>query len=461
MIGFLLTLASLVGTMLATRRSLGHGLGALLLVGYSYGILRARFADGFSHFMFDAAVAGLYLAVLTGRMRKMRFGHDGQVLRLWVKVLMVWPLCTMLLSPFFDSQHFFIQLVGLRVAILLLPLMAIGARMTEEELDSLGTWVLWLNAVAFLFALAQLAIGVEAFFPRNAVTTVLYLSNDVGEERALRIPAVFNTSHAYGGTMLLSLPLLVRRWQRLSSGWSRVFTGAVLAASVLGIFICAARSPVAQLVLILALLLAVAGVSLRLLASVTGMAVVVGFIVAANPRFQRFATLEDTHYVSDRVALSVNTNLFDVISNHPLGNGLGSAAGTSIPFFLSHLARPQYGLENEFARIAMEQGLIGLVLWVLFLGWLFTRLPPRRRGGSLIAERMMWATVLTVWATAVMGTGTLSSIPGTTFLLLWMGIIVGTRRPAPVAQRRPVVPQAPVPPVPVAAPPTGLSEGHA
>jgi hypothetical protein len=462
MIGLGLTLLAIVGTLLATRRSLGHGLGVLLLVGYFYGILRARFPDGFSHFMFDGAVAGLYVAVLTGRKRKMRFGHDGQVLRLWVKALMVWPLCTMLLSPFFDSQHFFIQLVGLRMAILLLPLMAIGARMTEEELDSLGEWVLWLNVVAFLFALLQLRFGVEPFFPQNAITMILYMSNDVGDERALRIPAIFNTAHAYGGTMLLSLPLLVRRWQRLSSAWSRVLTGGVLLASVLGLFICAARSPVVQLVAILGMLLFVTGLSLRLLAGVTGLVVVVSLVVAANPRFQRFLTLENTRYVTDRVSWSVNASLFDVLSNYPFGNGLGSAAGTSIPFFLTHLARPQFGLENEFARIAMEQGLIGLVLWVFFLGWLFTRLPPRRRGGSLVAERMMWATVLTMWATAVMGTGMLSSIPGTTFLLLWMGIIVGTRRPAPVQQTRPVAPKAPAPQGPVtASPPAGLSEGRA
>ncbi|MGZ3461099.1 MAG: hypothetical protein ACXU86_21640, partial [Archangium sp.] len=214
MIGAGLTLLAIVSTYLVTRRSLGHGLGALLMSGYFYGILRARYPDGISHFIFDSAVAGLYLALLTGRKRKMRVGQDGVVLRYWVRVLMVWPLCTMVLSPFFDSQPFFIQLVGLRVAILLLPLMAIGAKLTEEELDSFGEWGLWLNAVAFAFALLELRLGVETFFPQNAVTTILYNSNDVGAERALRIPSVFNTAHAYGGTMLLSLPLLVRRWQR-------------------------------------------------------------------------------------------------------------------------------------------------------------------------------------------------------------------------------------------------------
>lgn len=444
MIGLVLTLLSIAGAWLATRRSLGHGLGAVLLVGYFYGILRARFPDGFSHFMFDGAVAGLYAAILLRRKRKMRYGHDGQVLRLWVRVLMVWPLFTMVLSPLFDSQHFFIQLVGLRVAILLLPLIAIGAQLTGEEVDSLGEWVLWLNLVAFLFALLELSLGVEAFFPQNAVTYLLYMSNDVGSERALRIPAIFNTGHAYGGTMLLSLPLLVRRWQRRPS--SRVLTVVALVASLLGIFLCAARSPVVQLLGILGLVVLVVGLSWRMLASIGALAVVVGFVVLSNPRFQRFLTLENTDYVTERVSWSVNTSMLDVLTQYPLGNGLGSAGGTSIPFFLMDLARPQHGLENEFGRIAMEQGLIGLVLWVLFLCWLFTRLPPRRKGSSLVAERMMWATVLVMWGTAIIGTGLLSSIPGTALLLLWMGIVVGTRRPAPVA--RAAVAVKPSPPAP-------------
>ena len=433
MMGFGLTLLAIVATFLATRRGLGHGLGALLLFGYFYGILRARFPDGLSHFIFDGAVVGLYAALLSSRGRPMRVGHDGQVLRLWLKVLMVWPLCTLLLSPFFDSQHFFIQVVGLRVAIFLLPLMVIGARLTEEELDSLGEWLLWLNLAAFCFALLELWLGVEPFFPRSAVTTLLYMSSDVGPEGALRIPSIFNTGHAYGGTMLVSLPLMVRRWQRVRSG--RFLTGLALVGSVLGLFICAARSPVVQLVAIGALLLLVTRLSMKLLGGMTALAVSVGAVVLYNPRFQRFLTLEDTDYVTTRVSWSVNTSLLDVITTYPLGNGLGSAAGTSIPFFLMGLARPQYGLENEFARIAMEQGIIGLLLWVLFLGWLFTRLPPRRRGGSLVAERMMWATVVVLWGTAVIGTGLLSSIPGTALLLLWMGAVVGTRRPASVTRR--------------------------
>jgi len=436
MVGLLLTLLAIGGTWAATRRGLGHGLGALLLFGYFYGILRARFPDGFSHFIFDGAVAGLYLELLTGRRRRPgRLGRDGQVLRLWVKVLMVWPLCTLVLSPFLNAQHFFIQIVGLRVAIFLLPLVAIGARLDEEELDTLGEWVLWLNLTAFGFALMELVVGVEFFFPRNAVTYLIYLSNDVGAERSLRIPAVFNTGHAYGGTMLVSLPLLVRRWQRRPSG--RLLTTAALVATLLGLFICAARSPVVQLIAILGLVLVFTRVSPKLLAGLAVLGLMVGYVVMNNPRFQRFTTLEDTDYLVERVSWSLNASLWHVISNYPLGSGLGSASGTSIPFFLADLAKPQLGLENEYARIALEQGLIGLVLWLFFIGWLATRLPPRRREGSLLADRMMWATVLVMWGTAFIGTGLMSSIPGTTFMLLWMGTIVGVRRPVPVARPSP------------------------
>ncbi|PTL81836.1 hypothetical protein [Vitiosangium sp. GDMCC 1.1324] len=430
MMGLLLTVLALVSTYGVTRlKGVGHGLGVLFLFGYFYGMLRARFPDGLSHFIFDAGVMGLYLAFFTKRSKSVRLGRDGQALRLWVKALMVWPLCTLVLSPLFDSQHIFIQFVGLRMAILLLPLMLIGLRLEAEDLDRLGTWLLWLNLVAFGFALLELALGIEPFFPRNASSYIIYISRDVGEEGLPRIPATFNSAHAYAGTMLMSLPLLVRRIGRSKAG--RLLTFATLGTSVLGIFICAARSPVVQLVAIGGLLLLVTRLSVKLLGGMLVVGVLVGLIVSANPRFQRFSTLDDTDAVTDRVSLSVNTSVFDVVTTYPLGNGLGSAAGTSIPFFLSHLAKPQVGFENEFARVAMEQGFIGLVLWLGFLAWFLIKLPPRRRKEQVVANRMMWATVVVMWMTALIGTGLLASVPGSALLLLWMGTLIGMRRPVP------------------------------
>src|SRR4029453_9775092 len=59
--GLVLCAAGLISTWLATRRSLGHGLGLLLAIGSAYGIVRANVFDGFIHFLFDASVLGLYL----------------------------------------------------------------------------------------------------------------------------------------------------------------------------------------------------------------------------------------------------------------------------------------------------------------------------------------------------------------------------------------------------------------
>ena len=72
--------------------------------------------------------------------------------------------------------------------------------------------------------------------------------------------------------------------------------------------------------------------------------------------------------VSERIGESVNDSFFDVISQHPLGRGL-AGGGTSIPYFLREDREPAQIIENEYARIALEQGLPGLMIWLLFLVW--------------------------------------------------------------------------------------------
>ena len=71
--------------------------------------------------------------------------------------------------------------------------------------------------------------------------------------------------------------------------------------------------------------------------------------------------------------------------DYPFGAGMGSAVGTSIPYFLADVAPEQIGLENEFSRILVDQGWFGLGGWLAFVGWLYVRPPPAGRrlpGGS-------------------------------------------------------------------------------
>ena len=151
---------------------------------------------------------------------------------------------------------------------------------------------------------------------------------------------------------------------------------------------------------------------------------VVAAVAAAalsNARFQRFKTLDDTDYVSERIAGSVNRGFWEILVEYPMGNGLGGG-GTSLPYFLAGQVRNPIAMENEYARILAEQGVIGLVLWLAFLTWFFQRRKVAFASGPWsTARRITWCLTGIGFATAWIGTGILTSIPGTALLMLGMG----------------------------------------
>ena len=89
-------------------------------------------------------------------------------------------------------------------------------------------------------------------------------------------------------------------------------------------------------------------------------------------RFQRFMTLSDTEAVGERIAGSVNRGFWDLVVEYPMGNGMGGG-GTSMPYFLQGHVRNPVGMESEFSRILLEQGIIGLVIFITFALWAATR----------------------------------------------------------------------------------------
>src|SRR5215813_4182842 len=177
--GLILCIAGLFGARHLVRRSVGDGLGFLLLVGSLYGLARARFLDGFAHFWFDAAVLGAYWGGLSSVLRVQREG--ARSLRGWVLALCGFPLLLILVSPFVDSQPVLIQLVGLRPAALFVPLILFGAAMNLEQWLRFSRWAAWLAVFCAVIAVAELVFGVDTFFPLSDVTSILYASMDVGE----------------------------------------------------------------------------------------------------------------------------------------------------------------------------------------------------------------------------------------------------------------------------------------
>jgi len=292
-----------------------------------------------------------------------------QTLKPWVELLMLWPIILF----FIPIQNLLVQVIGLRGNIFLLPFLFIGAWLDHEERYQLALWLAAFNIAAFVFAGIEFFVGVEHFFPRNEVTYLIYKSKDIAGYTAYRIPSLFNNSHAYAGAMVVTLPLLLGALlQRHNSTLAGKILAVALATSLLGIFLTGARLPV----VIAGVVVLVATFSIRTrVGYAAGWLIIllaVGWVVAGEERLQRFTNLSDTDAVTERIGWSVNMSLFELAEEHPFGNGLGGG-GTSMPYWMQREVQNPIGIENEYGRIMLEQGILGLVMWLSFVVWVLVR----------------------------------------------------------------------------------------
>ncbi len=423
-----LVISSFLITYLLGRQSAGLGLASVIWIGGIYGIIRANNLDVATYFMYDAAVLAIYLVQLPNMTVASRRTN---ALRGWTIVLLGWPMIYFGIG-FVFPQHPLIQLVGLRAAIWFVPFIMVGAQLTLQDFKVLAIAIAGLNLVSFAFAVAEFYLGIEMFFPRNAATEILYLSKDVAEHTAYRIPATFTSPASYGGYLVAGFPFLIARLaSRGISIPERLLMLAALGSAMVGVFMCGSRSPVVGL----AFMFIVAGVLLRrrleilvLMFAVLGLVV---YQVLQEERLQRIESLADTEATLHRVGSSARLGIFDVIGEYPFGVGLGGAFGTSIPSFLAQYQPVQIGAENELARIALEQSIIGVIFWLSFVFWIVRR---RFFGRNDLALRLLAAYVVYCWATSFLGAGLLSAIPQTAMLLSYMGVCAISWRPSPTAQ---------------------------
>lgn len=441
----ILCLASFGICYLAARRSLLNGLIVVFAIGYAYGITRANVPETYSHFIFDSGVIGLYLAQLFRKLSPVE-AYKISHLRPWLEFLIAWPLLLFLIP----MQDWLIQFVGLRGNIFLLPFILFGARLEPADRYRLALWIAGLNLVAFSFAVSEYILGLERFFPHNPVTELIYISKDLVGHTAHRIPAIFANAHSYGGTMVISMPLLIGAViQRRKSSLHFQLLVLGIAAALIGILMSAARIHF----LIAGILIIVTMFSLgSKFGYVLGwliLLVVIGWSISGEERLQRFMELRDPNSVVERVSWSINMGFFEVAAQYPFGNGLGGG-GTSIPYFLRSRITNAVAIENEYGRIMLEQGILGLLMWLAFIFWLLTQGDKNPFDPWHLGRRLAWTACTVFFLSAVIGTGLLTSIPQTSLFLLMVGWI-GARQPkaessqAPSyyssVERRPAAPQ--------------------
>jgi hypothetical protein len=424
-----LCVASFVVCFHAARASLVAGLCAVLGIGYTYGIVRANLPDGFSHLFFDAGVLGLYVAQLWRRQPVWQ-GIRSEELRNWIFVLMAWPV----LLFFSLRQDPLIQIVGLRGNIFLLPFIVFGARLTGDDVYKLALWLSLCNLAAGVLAAVQFVVGVEPFFPQNAVTEIIYRSKDLADYTAYRIPSSFSSAHAYAGTMVMSIAVIAGAWVQPHYGkWQGRLMAAALLMSMLGVFMSATRVNA----LILFALVITTIFSGRLPGAYRFRYLIVlaavGYLVAGQERMQRFTTLQDPEFLSERLVGSVNLTFVELARRYPMGNGLGGG-GTSVPYFLQNRIRNVATMENEYARILLELGIPGLLMWMVFLVWVFTRRHIRRADMFNFGRRLAYVACACTFAMGLLGVGLFTSVPATTLTFLLTGwFVVREVRAAPVA----------------------------
>lgn len=400
-----------------TRRSARLGLLAVFFWGVFYGILRANYLDLFTHFIFDASLLSFYAVYpwkLEAKDRK-----ELAELHAWFYVLVGWAVVV----AFFPFQHPLITLVGFRGNVFFLPMLLVGARLTHRDLFFFATGVAILNLAALGFGFAEYAVGVQKFYPFNAVTQIIYNSNDVAGHRYLRIPATFVTAHAFGGCMASTIPLLFGAWsQPAAKGLFKLLFALGLVAAAIGVLLSSTRVNFlfAALLAVAAVLTAKMSTGNRFLL-VAALALIT-LLAAGNERLSRFKSLGESGAMTDRLGGSVNRTFWEIAAEYPMGNGLGGG-GTSVPFFLAPLVNRPVGLESEYSRIMLEQGIPGLILWLVFFVRIVTGSRVLDRSAWKSGRILAWFQVCFSLVSGAIGLGLMTAIPQSLFFLLYLGWI--------------------------------------
>jgi hypothetical protein len=122
-----------------------------------------------------------------------------------------------------------------------------------------------------------------------------------------------------------------------------------------------------------------------------------------------------------------------------MGNGLGGG-GTSIPYFLAPSVNRPVGAENEYARILLEEGIIGLVIWSAFAIWFMTNRSTFVKDDWFAGRRMAWWLSTFALVSASLGIGLLSSVPNSFLFLLMVGWAGVKPKPEQVSAPRAIRP---------------------
>jgi hypothetical protein len=90
----------------------------------------------------------------------------------------------------------------------------------------------------------------------------------------------------------------------------------------------------------------------------------------------------------------------------------------------------------------LEQGIIGLLLWIAFIVWYFFNRVTFFKDDWLTGRRMAWYLCLLIFLIGAIGIGTLSSVPNSFLFLVFLGWTSVRPLSAPALAQSPMRPAA-------------------
>jgi hypothetical protein len=229
--------------------------------------------------------------------------------------------------------------------------------------------------------------------------------------------------------MLITIPLLIGGLlQEYARGWHKLVLIGGLLAGLGGIVLTGTRTNLVQAGLLVMIVLSFKGINKTIKTGLLVLSASGILFMVNSPSFSRMKTVLDSETYSSRIGVSVNRSFFEVVTEYPFGNGLGGG-GTSIPFFLVNQLRNPVSVENEYARIALEQGIVGLLIWISFILWFILRPSWPREHGWARCQILYRIMLVFSFLTSLIGTGMLTAIPASFVFLLLIGWV--STAPAP------------------------------
>lgn len=275
-----------------------------------------------------------------------------------------------------DVENWLVAAIGVKIWLFYLPLIFLAYSMLKSRLDlirllRLMVGIAWIPCVIGIFQwLASMNFGYQTtmttFYGDAAEgATQGFVSFDVGGD-FFRIPSTFTfVTQYFGYTLAMIVPSYTLMKMDISRNWRR-FATATLGLVILASFMSGARAAYLFVPVLLTLIYLLEGEFMGMLkiAIVLPLALLMAMAIAGiDPGMMFDLMLELFLNYGDEIA---KQGILDAITAEPLGIGTGMNTGPARYAFDD--PDSFIGIENYYAKAAVELGVMGLlIVIVLFL----------------------------------------------------------------------------------------------